>query len=144
MDASSPLRTRPLGETAGSTERPARTLTGPLLSFDLTEATDALRREDAWNRGDRNARTLIEEPGLRVVLTVLRAGAKIREHRTDGWVLVQSLEGSLAVGSPAASADLAAGGLVSLQPGVPHEVSASTQSAFLLTIARPVPNTGTE
>ena len=144
MDTSSHSRTRPLGETAGSPERPPRTLTGPALSFDLAQEIAALQREEAWSRNDRNARTLVEEPGLRVVLTILRAGARIREHQADGWVVIQTLEGYVRVESPGETTDLVAGRLLSLQPGVPHDVDAITQSAFLLTIARPVPPSGAE
>lgn len=144
MDASFPSRTRPLGETAGSPERPPRTLTGPALSFDLAQEIAALQQEEAWARGDRNARTLVEEPGLRVVLTMLRAGARIREHRTDGWVVIQALDGYVRIESPGETIDLVAGRLLSLQPGVPHDVDAITESAFLLTIALPVISRGTE
>ena len=144
MEDSSPSRTRPLGETAGSPQRPPRHLTGAALSFDLAQEVAALQQEETWSGGDRNARTLVEEPGLRVVLTILRSGARIREHRTDGWVVIQTLEGYVRVESPGETTDLVAGRLLSLQPGVSHDVNAIVQSAFLLTIGRSVSPAGTE
>ena len=81
------------GETAGSPQRPARQLVGPVLSFDLAQEIATLQQEASWQRGDRNARTLVEEPSLRIVLTVLKTGAHIREHRTDHPVVIQTLQG---------------------------------------------------
>ena len=137
MDEASTSRTRSVGETGGSPQRPPRRLTGSALSFDLAQEVATLHQEETWHRSDRNARTLIEEPGLRVVLTVLRAGTRIREHRTDGWVVIQTLEGYIRVQSPAETLDLVGSRLLGLQPGVPHDVEAIEQSAFLLTIAPP-------
>jgi quercetin dioxygenase-like cupin family protein len=130
---------RPRGETAGSPQRPARRLAGSALSFDLAHEVATLQQEETWRRGDRNARTLVEESGLRVVLTVLRAGTRIREHRTDGWVTIQTLEGYIRVESTAETLDLVAGRLLALEPSEPHDVAAIEQSAFLLTIASPTP-----
>lgn len=125
---------RPGHQTAGSPQRPARQLAGAVLSFDLMAEIASLQREESWRRGDRNARTLVEEPGLRVVLTVLRGGARIREHRTDGRVTIQTLRGYVRVESPEETIDLLVGRLMTLQPGVPHDLEAIELSAFLLTV----------
>jgi hypothetical protein len=61
-------RDRPLGETSGSGQRPARRLTAPLLTFDLAAEAASMKQEASWQRGDRNAKTLIEDP----VLTLTR------------------------------------------------------------------------
>ena len=137
MDEASSARGRPHGETAGSPQRPPRRLEGSTLSFDLSREVATLQQEETWSRGDRNARTLIEEPGLRIVVTVVRAGTRIREHRTDGWVTIQTLEGYIRVQSAEETLDLVAGRLLALRPGVTHDVEAIEQSAFVLTIAPP-------
>ncbi|MCC7105978.1 MAG: cupin domain-containing protein [Chloroflexi bacterium] len=93
-----------------------------------------MRTEASWQRGDRDARTLVEEPGLRIVLTALKAGARIREHRAKGWVSIQTLEGYIRVESPDETIDVVAGRLLALEPGVPHDVEGVEQSVFLLTI----------
>jgi quercetin dioxygenase-like cupin family protein len=127
-------RSRPPGETAGSQQRSSRRLVGAALSFDLLQEADSLRQEESWQRGDRNARTLLEEPGLRIVLTGIKEGARIREHRTKGWVSIQTLEGYIRVESPDETVDMVAGRLLALEPGVPHDVVGIEQSVFLLTI----------
>jgi quercetin dioxygenase-like cupin family protein len=105
-----------------------------VLSFDLAQEIDSLQQEESWRQGDRNARTLVEEPGLRIVLTVLKAGARIREHRTDRAVSIQTLRGYVRVESPDETIDLVAGRLMTLEAGVPHDVDGIERSAFLLTI----------
>ena len=74
-----PQRDRPLGETSGSGQRPARRLAAASLDFDLEAELASLKQEASWQRGDRNARTLVEEPGFRVTPTALKAGTRIRE-----------------------------------------------------------------
>jgi quercetin dioxygenase-like cupin family protein len=125
------------GELAGSPQRPAHQLVGPVLSFDLAQEIATLRQEASWQRGDRNARTLVAEPSLRIVLTVLKTGARIREHRTDSPVVLQTLQGYIRVESPDETIDLLAARPLALEPGVPPDVEAIEQSAFLLMIAPP-------
>ncbi len=122
-------------ETADSPKRSNRPLVGPVLSFDLAQELTVLQQEASWQRGDRNARTLVQEPGLRIVLTVFKAGARIREHQTDRPVVIQTLQGYVRVESPDETIDLMTGRLMTLQPGVPHDLEAIVLSAFLLTIA---------
>ena len=55
--------------------RPDRPVAAPVLEFRLDEQVERLRREPAWRSGTRDAITLAKGPVLRVVLTVLRAGA---------------------------------------------------------------------
>ena len=129
-------RDRPVGETSGSAQRPARRLTASSLAFDLALEQSLLEQEPSWVRGDRNARTLVEEPGIRIILTVLRLGTRIREHRTDGWVCIQTTRGHLRVHAAEREMDLPAGHVVVLDRGVPHDVEAvEDHSAFLLTVA---------
>jgi hypothetical protein len=90
-------RDRPQGVTSGSGQRPTRRLAGPSLVFDVSAELDSLHTEASWQRGDRNARTLVEEPGFRLVLAAARAGTRIQEHRTPGWVSIETVAGHLQV-----------------------------------------------
>jgi quercetin dioxygenase-like cupin family protein len=106
-----------------------------VLSFDLAREISALQQEEIWQHRDRNARTLVEEPTLRIVLTVLKGGARIREHRTAQPIVIQTLQGYIRVESPDETVDLLAGRLMTLQSGVLHDLVAIELSAFLLTVA---------
>jgi quercetin dioxygenase-like cupin family protein len=94
--------------------------------------------EAAWERFDRNAKTLVKDGGIRVVLTTLRRGATLDEHRVTARALVQTVRGRLRLhlSDPEATAlDLPAGHLAVLRPGIAHRVEALEESAFLLTVA---------
>src|SRR5512147_2454341 len=58
-----------------------RALAGPVMQFSLFEEIERLKAEPDWTAGRRSI-TLAKQSGLRVVLMVLRAGAKVDEHLT--------------------------------------------------------------
>ena len=125
------------GETSPSRERLGQRLSAPALAFDLAGEAESLRAEEAWQRFDRNARTLVKQGDFRVVLTALKPGARLDAHRAEAHVLVETLQGHLRVHLPdqGDTLDLAAGRLLALEPGVVHQVEAVQESAFLLTVA---------
>jgi quercetin dioxygenase-like cupin family protein len=112
----------------------------PCLRFDLDEEISRLWREAASGSG-RNAKTLVKHPDLRIVLTVLRGGHRIHEHKASGRISVQTIRGHirmhLSAGEACDTMDLPAGHLVALDREVPHDVVAVVDSAFVLTIAWP-------
>ena len=128
---------RPSGETGGRRQRPAQRLAGPTLTFDLGAELEQLRQEESYRAGDRNARTLVKEGGLRIVLTALQAGARLREHSAPGPIAVQTLAGRIRLHAADETIDLPVGGLLALDGNVAHDVEALEESAFLLTIAWP-------
>src|SRR5690349_15630893 len=72
-----PSRDRPQGETSGSDQRPSRNLAEAAMDFDIQNELRTLKQEASWERGDRNARTLVEQGGLRLVLTALKSRASL-------------------------------------------------------------------
>jgi quercetin dioxygenase-like cupin family protein len=107
------------------------------LEFDLTRELEQLHRESEWKQG-QNARTLVKTADLRVVLIALKEGARIPGHQTKGRISLQTLVGHLLVRAAGRTFDLPTGSLLVLDPDVRHDVEATTESAFLLTIAWPV------
>jgi quercetin dioxygenase-like cupin family protein len=105
------------------------------LAFDLAAEAGQLRAELAYQEGDRNANTLLKEPGARVVLTALRRGARLHEHQTAGWAVIQTISGRVRLQALGQSIDLPAGHLVTLEPNVAHDVEALEESVFLITLA---------
>ncbi len=49
-----------------------------------------LRHEAAWIDG-RNSRTLVKHGDFRMILTVMRTGARLHRHHARGTVLIQVL-----------------------------------------------------
>ncbi len=108
------------------------------MEFDLPAEIDRLRTETTWSTG-QNAKTLVKYDDLRVVLTALRAKARMPEHRTEGRISVHVLSGHIRVRAAGRTFSLRAGSLLTLDRGMPHDVEALEESAFLLTIAWPGP-----
>ena len=137
-------RTRPVGQTTGTAQREAHRVIAPVLRFDIDAELASLRAEPSYQRGDRNARTLVDEPGFGMVLTALKDGTTLRAHRTDGWVQIRPLVGHLRLHVADETVDLPTGHIMVLEPRVSHDVQAVGESAFLLTIGRggPQPSEG--
>jgi hypothetical protein len=91
-------------------------------------------REGAYRLDGHTTRTLVREPAMRIVLLVMRAGAKIAEHRSQDTASIHALAGHVRLMLPIApwifrrQAPRDRAGV--------HDVEAVADSAFLLTLAR--------
>lgn len=121
---------------SGSGDRAHRDLAGPVLTFDLKEELDGLRRRPLYGTGAPSGRTLVKEPDLRIVLMALKAGGRLEEHDASGPISVQVLEGRVRMRLRDQDVEISAGRLLTLQPDILHDVEAMEDSAFLLTIGR--------
>ena len=108
----------------------------PFMEFDLQAEIHRLQAETTWTTG-QNARTLIKYDDLRVVLIALAAKTRMPEHKAEGRIAVHVLSGHIQVRASGRTFNLRAGGLLSIDQGVPHDVEALEESALLLTIAWP-------
>jgi len=90
-------------------------------------------REPAWQAG-HNAKTLVKHPDFRVVLIVLKAGARMHEHSTDQCVTIHALSGHLRVHLPDRTLELTQGALLALEQTVVHDVEALADSVFVLSL----------
>ena len=91
MHESSTSRERPPGQTSGSVQRPPHELQEPVTTLNLPQEVEMLRREPAWQQGDRNAKTFVKAGDLRLVLTTLKKGTMVKEHRAPGSAVIQTL-----------------------------------------------------
>jgi quercetin dioxygenase-like cupin family protein len=121
--------------SSGAVRSPGR-LESPILSFDLKAEIEGLRGEGGWQAG-RDSKTLVKHPDFRVVLTVLKSGARLHEHKAAGRISVQAVAGHIRMHVQDKVFDLPAGHLLALERALPHDVEALEDSAFLLTIAWP-------
>ena len=114
-----------------------RPLNAPLLVLDLPQAQAQIKQEPAWRNSDRNALTLLQADGMRLVLIALHEGAEMKTHTAPGIISVQVLEGHLGFQAEGQTTELKPGQLLTLLTGLPHSVVARQESVFLLTIANP-------
>jgi quercetin dioxygenase-like cupin family protein len=112
-------------------------LAEPLLRFDLQQELQELRREDSWGRETgRSSKTLAKYPDFRIVLVLMKAATRMDEHRAEARISIQSLVGRIRLHLPGwAPVELSAGQLLALDCGMPHDVEALEESAFLLTVS---------
>lgn len=114
------------------------TLSSPLLQFDLTRELDQLHRDESWRQATgRSSKTLVKHPDLRIVLIAMKASTRMHEHTTAARISVHSLSGHIRLHLPEQVVDLPPGHLLALDQCVPHDVEASEDSAFLLTVSWP-------
>ncbi len=108
----------------------------PLRILRLDDQIAEIKRDAAWEREGRVGKTLAKEGALSVVLTVMRAGAALHEHQTEGPITIQCLSGRLELSADGRTVELAAGELAALDGRVRHSVKALADSASLVTLAR--------
>lgn len=116
--------------------RPPTPTGGPMLDFNLLTEAEQLRKEPAWFNG-HNAKTLVKHEDFRLVLMVMRAGTRMHRHQAKGTVCVQAIAGHLRVHVFDKTFELSAGQVLSLDPNLAHDLEATEESAFLLSIAWP-------
>jgi quercetin dioxygenase-like cupin family protein len=116
--------------------RESRTLAPELAVLDIGAEGVGLLAEPEWSDGDRNAKTLFKSDALRVVLTALRAGAVMENDDPDEAVMIQALQGSVAVHADGDEVSLGTGQLVCLGGGSAWRITAASDSLFLLSVGR--------
>jgi len=116
---------------------PGPRLAAPVPELDLEREIERLHAERAWQEFGRNAKTLVKNPELRIVLMTLKAGGHLDEHAAPGAISIQVLAGRVRVSLRSEKLELAAGELVAVGPAVRHELEALEPSSVLLTIAEP-------
>lgn len=105
-------------------------------------ASGSARRPLAFARQGRNARTLVKYDDFRVVLMVLRASARIPDHKTNGRISVHVLSGNIRLNAAGRTFDMLPGSLIALDKNAPHDLEALQESALLLTIVWTVDEVG--
>jgi quercetin dioxygenase-like cupin family protein len=111
-------------------------LAEPLLQIDLERELQQLRQQDSWHRETgRSSKTLAKYPDFRIVLILMKIGTRMRQHRAEGRISIQQLEGGICVHLADRKVNLSAGHLLVLDCGVLHDVEALEESALLLTIS---------
>lgn len=109
---------------------------GALSRFDLQDEIAQANHRKPWPSGVFS-KTLVKWPDLRVVLAMLEAGARMKDHHADGSVALQVLDGRIRLRTEDTDDELGPGRLVALAPSLHHEVEALEPCVFLLTLSWP-------
>lgn len=78
--------------------------------------------------------TLLKTRDVEVLRMVLHAGKEISQHTAPGEILIQGVEGRIALTASDKTVELGPGQLISLEAGTPHAVRCLEDASFLLLI----------
>lgn len=79
---------------------------------------------------------IVRTAHLELIRSVLHKGRTVPEHKVDGELTIQCIEGKLVVHAHGMKIPLAAGELLFLAGGEPHSIAAEEDSSALLTLVR--------
>jgi nucleotide-binding universal stress UspA family protein/quercetin dioxygenase-like cupin family protein len=84
-----------------------------------------------------HTRTLVRTSSVQVIHLIVRAGQEVPEHKAHGELIVQCLEGRVALTALGNTQVLEAGTLLYLPAGEPHALSGVEDASMLLTMLVP-------
>jgi quercetin dioxygenase-like cupin family protein len=110
--------------------------------IDLPQNLKDLKAGKAWTEVDSAAKVLFQGSGMRVVLVALHGGKVIAAQQAPCAMSVLVLEGRLRFETEGGSTSHQRGQLLTVEPGIRHEIEALADAAFLVTLAqdRPYPS----
>lgn len=103
----------------------------------LANEIETLKDEEEWRTGKKVARTLVKDGELRVVLILMRRGARLEPHRAAGAVTIHCVRGRVDLTALGECIELVPGEIAALDGGVEHGLDAQRESVILLTLAQP-------
>ncbi len=124
MKANEATLNRPGGE---------RVLDASYVISNIDDRIKQLKKEEAWDKSDRNAITLVKNDQMTIVLVCLHKGADIAENTVDGMITLEVIEGRVTVTTGTETLELCEHALITFRPNIGHSVHADKESAVLLT-----------
>lgn len=107
---------------------------GSSPSFDLRSLATELLAEPGVESSGRSAVTLVSHPGLTVLLTALKEGGSLAEHRAPGPTAITCVVGRVTFDTENGEEEVVAGSAIAFSPKELHSVRAKEDSAILIVI----------
>jgi quercetin dioxygenase-like cupin family protein len=124
MKANEATHNRPEGD---------RILDASYVVANIKERIHQLKDEEAWDKNDRNAITLVKNDQLTIVLVCLHKGAEIPDNTVNGIFTIEVIDGKIDITTGAEKFELGERELITLRPNIGHSVHAVKETALLLT-----------
>lgn len=122
---------------SGSSFQRTRRLSAPVLAFSLQREAEDLARKAALASAGRAAQTLMKDGAVRLTLVGLKDGTVIAQHSAPGPITIHTIVGSLRITAGGNATTVPAGSLIAVEGRLEHDVAATADSAFLLTLVMP-------
>lgn len=100
--------------------------------IEIEQLTDVV----AYDAQRRASGLAFSAEGVRAVVFAISAGQELAEHRAPAPILLQAVEGELRISAEGRDVVLKPGGILHLDSGVPHSVSADVDGKLLLCILK--------
>ena len=108
----------------------------------IRDEIERLSGERQWDEDGRNSIVLAKDARLRVLLTLLREGARVGDDDAEGPMSVQVLGGRVVARRDRHAVELHDGEMATIEAGAAWAVEAQEDSAILLTITWPPERAG--
>lgn len=102
--------------------------------LDLTKSAQDFAAE-VGGISERKKKPIPSPPGLQAFLLYIRAQGYVPIHQVSGAITVQNIVGEARMTAGDHSYDLPKGSMVCVAAGIPHEISANTETVLLVTHA---------
>ena len=109
---------------------------GFVTEFNLDSEIATLDSRKPWPQG-LTSQMLVKSDDLRILLIAMQAGARMKEHHSDGRISVQVLRGAIRIRIKGQTKELSAHQLLVVDRSIKHDVEAVEPSVVMLTIAWP-------
>ncbi len=113
---------------------PRERFSGDTKLFDTERIFEKLADEEHGGIDGHRQITLFKSGTSTVVAFLFSQGGELPEHRAQGVVTIQVIEGRLNVETPDERHAVGAGGILILRPGIAHDVTAEEASKMILTV----------
>lgn len=110
-----------------------RVIDAPYVVADLKKFKNQLKKEDAWDKGDRNSITVYKSEGTTMVLTCLREDADMVDNMVDRKLTIQVLDGTIECMIGEDTVKVKKNQLIALHESIPISIRAKEESLLLLT-----------
>lgn len=105
-----------------------------VVTLSLMNEISALKREPSFRANGRNAKTLVKEHDVCVVLMIFQEGMSLHKHKESQSAIWHVLSGGIEVRTPSGNNAIWAGQMISVRGAEPHDVRALEESIVLLTM----------
>lgn len=112
-------------------------LPGPSSEFSLDRELKELYGDAEWESRGIARKVLIRYPNFQITLRAMKAGTRIPDHHNPGRICVHTLRGHIRMHADGKLFDLPQGKMLVLDRAITHDVEATQESVFLLTVAYP-------
>jgi quercetin dioxygenase-like cupin family protein len=111
-----------------------RAVDAPVITIDIQDLVQQIKKEKAWDKNDRNAITAFKSDKLSIVLVAMRKNATMTTEHPENILSVQVLKGRLKLQTSGKTVEVGEENIFVLHERIPYTIEAVKKSVFLLMV----------